>query len=122
MARKRPDRKPPEAGPRANGTAPLNYTGLKYGENQAVNEMLPARNQGASVPTGQPAQGGQPRPPSLVEPTSRPQEPMTAGIDYGAGPGSNGPILEQDPNLYLKALYAQFPHPDIARMLQRLAQ
>lgn len=58
----------------------------------------------------------------LNRPTERPQEPLTAGAPFGAGPTPQGmqymgprnadPILDE-----LRALYSQYPNEDLANML-----
>jgi hypothetical protein len=56
------------------------YSGMAYGENKSINE------QQAGAPMA-----GNPMPipelTSLDMPTTRPNEPITAGINYGEGPG-----------------------------------
>lgn len=60
---------------------------------------------------------------ALDRPTERPTEPITAGVDFGAGPGAmqagvNRPIRSEDPILdRIRTLYAQFPNEDLADLL-----
>ena len=44
----------------------------------------------ASAPAPDPTYGGMnfPQLGTLMDPTTRPEEPITAGVDFGAGPGS----------------------------------
>jgi hypothetical protein len=73
-----------------------NYTGFAYGQNQQVNNQRIEGNQAVSsvkastpAPEG-PAYGGMnfPQLGTLMDPTTRPEEPITAGVDFGPGPGS----------------------------------
>lgn len=73
-----------------------NYTGFAYGQNQQVNNQRIEGNQAVSsvkastpAPEG-PAYGGMnfPQLGTLMDPTARPEEPITAGVDFGPGPGS----------------------------------
>lgn len=63
--------------------------------------------------------------PNLTDPTQRPDEPVTAGIDMGPGPGSNAlgpmPPSPSDPTrMIVQALMDISPSPDLARILNRL--
>jgi hypothetical protein len=73
-----------------------NYTGFAYGQNQQVNNQRIEGNQAVSsvkastpAPEG-PAYGGMnfPQLGTLMDPSARPEEPISAGVDFGAGPGS----------------------------------
>lgn len=103
----------------------LERSGLGYGENKAVNEQQQAA---PLSPAGTPGAGAGPSPrralpigeDGIFGGTDRPAEPMTAGVDWGEGPGAPpGPILEEDHNMLLRAIVAQYPHPDIVRLLNR---
>ena len=85
-----------------------------------------------AVPMGQAPtemQAGQPAPAlpgslgAFNRPTERPEEPITAGVDFGEGlnamqsgiskpPRVNDPVVER-----LRSLYAQFPNSDLADLL-----
>ncbi len=73
-----------------------NYTGFAYGQNQQVNNQRIEGNQAvdsvkASTPASSgPAYGGMnfPQLGTLMDPSTRPEEPITAGVDFGDGPGS----------------------------------
>ena len=58
---------------------------------------------------------------SLTRPSERPNEPITAGAPFGAGPGPAGagiPILRGDQALEeLKAIFAMFPNSDLADLI-----
>ena len=62
--------------------------------------------------------------PDLNSPTARPDEPLTAGVDVGAGPGSGCtpmPPTAQDPTrAALEAMMLVAPGPEIRAMLARL--
>jgi hypothetical protein len=72
-----------------------NYTGFAYGQNQAVNQQRVQGNQ--AVATTKPAMS-QPSEPyagmnfpelgTLFDPDTNPMEPMTTGVDFGRGAGS----------------------------------
>lgn len=81
-----------------NGSAsgqPLRYTaGGNYGdaqENLAIQSSAPMSQSGVSLPQGRggaaPSAPMEPLP-SLTDPTRYPDEPVTTGIDMGAGAGS----------------------------------
>lgn len=146
MARRRGGNRPPEkpaavSGPgrlsqRTDGAVPqLAYSGLAYGENKAVND------QQASAPISSPGAatvGGGGTPPSAAasvrggpprfgdggafSPTNRPGEPLTAGTDWGAGPGAPPQGLPDDPYVVAKALYAISPTPELERLVARLSR
>jgi hypothetical protein len=63
--------------------------------------------------------------PNLADPTQRPGEPVTAGLDIGAGPGREAlgilPPPRTDPiRQVVEALYLIAPNPDLARLQARL--
>jgi hypothetical protein len=70
--------------------APRYISGMPYGQGQAV--MQQQQSAPMAGPTPQPSSvAGMPSLPSLTPltaPTERPFEPITAGMDFGAGPGS----------------------------------
>ena len=91
-----------EAPGQPNGAPNVQPTGLPYGESQALHQAqaaLPIRNptpQMATAPNTQPPDlnqaltdaRGMPQSPSLLtQPTQRPDEPITAGMATGPGPG-----------------------------------
>jgi hypothetical protein len=73
-----------------------NYTGFAYGQNQAVNNQRIEGNQAvattkaAGIPSSEAPYGGVNMSPlgSLLDDTTNPAEPITAGVDFGPGPGS----------------------------------
>lgn len=95
-------------------------TGQAYGEagkqmaSQAAVPMAPAPTD--NVPQVQPGQMG-----SLLRPTERPTEPVTAGASFGPGPTpmtqfavprNNDAVLNE-----LRGLYQAFPSEELADML-----
>jgi hypothetical protein len=72
-----------------------NYTGFAYGQNKEVNNQRVEGNQAmasaqATTPSApqDPYQGASmPQLGTLLDPTTRPNEPITAGVDFGPGPG-----------------------------------
>jgi hypothetical protein len=73
-----------------------NYTGFAYGENKALNSQRMEGNQAvattqaaSSAPATPYGDINMPELGGLFDPTTRPDEPITAGVDFGAGPGSD---------------------------------
>jgi hypothetical protein len=68
------------------------YNAAKSGAPLAVAPKNPMLSQAPQVPTG----GTTPSAPvsGLFDPTTRPNEPVTAGIDLGPGPGSNALMMQ----------------------------
>lgn len=62
--------------------------------------------QGQLVPTGVPAPGQFPH---LLAPTDRPDEPVTAGLPFGAGPNTLPQPFQSDPLVTAAALLANLP-------------
>jgi len=73
-----------------------NYTGFAYGQNQELNQSriqgndAMATTKAAGVTTSQgPYEGiNMPQLGTFFDPTNNPSEPITAGVDFGPGPGS----------------------------------
>jgi hypothetical protein len=64
-------------------------SGLPYGQGQATYDQQTAAPMAAASPMpSAPAAAPMEMPTPLMAPTSRPNEPITAGINMGAGPGS----------------------------------
>jgi hypothetical protein len=80
-----------------SGTQAAKYIpGLPYGEGQAT------MTQQMSAPMAGPSQAPSPMLPSitpLTSPTERPNEPLTSGMDFGAGPGSEALNLTRERSL-----------------------
>lgn len=110
----------------ADGVPNIDYTGMAYGQNQAVNQQMDA-----GLPMGQSTSvGGATAAPSLpqVTPITAPSETPERGISYGMpfgdGPDSiplpQGMMAQQDPAEQLvRALYQQNPsNPDLGYMVE----
>lgn len=99
---RKPENPAPVSGPgalsqRTDGgpTQPAKYiSGLPYGEGQATYDQQTA----APMASGSAAQPAiqLPEPTPLMAPSERPDEPITAGIDIGPGPGSE--VMMDRPN------------------------
>lgn len=101
--------------------------GLGYGENKAVNDLQSAAPVQSTGGGGQSAprsgRGTSPMPQNgIFGPTDRPGEPLTAGIDYGPGPGAERQMLDDDPYLIARALLQVAPSPQLERLVARLAR
>lgn len=93
----------PLAGPSGPGkfatrTDQLTFQSPEYGagvETAAIRSGAPtARTRGVADNVG----GRPSNPISLTEPTQNPNEPITAGVDTGAGPGSEALMMNQAPD------------------------
>lgn len=93
-----PARPAPVSGPgamsrRTDGQAVRNPGGLPYGDNQELaSQQAAAPMSGTTVGTGAPGPTAPMVPltrmsPDLYAPTDRPDEPLTAGVPFGPGPG-----------------------------------
>ena len=80
-----------------SGTQPARYiAGLPYGEGQAtMQQQMSAPMAGPSAPSAPMLPAITP----LTAPTERPAEPLTAGMDFGAGPGSEALNLPRERSL-----------------------
>lgn len=84
--------------------APKYMAGMRYGMGGNMEQQSGAPMQGSDIPSMQ-----SPIVP-LTAPTSRPEEPITAGSDFGAGPGSEALMNMPSPQI------------NITNVLSRLAQ
>jgi len=87
-----------------SGTQPARYiSGMPYGEGQATYEQQTAAPMaGPTTPAmreqmGTPFMGMEVTP--LASPSARPDEPITAGMDFGGGPGSEALALPRERTL-----------------------
>ncbi len=125
--RRTPAKPAPVSGPgamsqRTDGGAsqPIRVAGDQpYGARKASTEAQGAAPlaAGGGAPPGVGAAGtgggASPMPPlDVFGPTSRPNEPATAGLDR------SGLVSPDDPDMMLRMIYEQFPHPSIARLIQ----
>jgi hypothetical protein len=101
-------------------------SGQEYGARQAQVAAqkavpLPAPPVPASPPAPAPGSFG-----AFLRPTENPNEPLTAGMDIGPGPGRNAiaaaPNPASDVEAQLLALYRQNPNNDILRLLRLTRQ
>jgi hypothetical protein len=80
--------------------APRYISGLPYGQGQATMQQQQSAPMAGPMPTEQsPSIAGIPSLPQLTPltaPTERPNEPLTAGMDFGAGPGSEALNLPRE--------------------------
>ena len=72
------------------------YTGFAYGQNKALNQSRVAGNEAIktmqpNIPSSEAMYGGinMPQLGTLLDPTNNPAEPISAGVDFGAGVGSD---------------------------------
>lgn len=100
-----------------------NYTGFAYGENQAVNQQRIEGNQAVATTQPAPTAGGapyegvnMPKLGTLFDPTENPMEPISAGVDFGRGPGSEAlpQNLMNNTRIDENAKIAQQYLPDLA--------
>lgn len=103
-------------------------TNMDMGKNTAASGGMVAPEPVAQL--GQPQSLGMPSVgadeiPNLSDPTRRPGEPVMAGLDMGAGPGSGmvaplpPPVMDPTRQI-VAALMDLSPSPDLARILNRL--
>lgn len=93
-----------------------------YGDSKSLNEVA------SGAPMAQAPSAPMPEIIPLSAPTQRPDEPVTAGMPFGPGPGPNippaPPAAEDDgPDVaaaYLRAAYEQFPSKALRRIVERL--
>ena len=98
----------------------VEFTGQTYGEATRQRETQRAMRPGAS-PTGEIDLG------SLTRPTEAPDEPITAGLPVGAGPGPEAipavgiqPGSKQDLMLQVRAIASRYPNPALLALLTEL--
>lgn len=116
-----------------NGQSGMNtdYTGFAYGQNKAVNEQRQAAPLAGSAPTSQVGEARQAVATPLIPltaPTQRPDEPITAGVDAGAGPGSEilnlpqGIGMGQDVDSGIQAVRAMYLNDPRNQDLRRILE
>ena len=117
MARRR-GRRPPNPGgnPDGLGVGALADGDLQHGERPIVESLATGAQGPAGPPAPQPQGGGGGGEIDLFAPSQRPQEPIQDGMP--GGPGASGGVLDDDPDMFLRAAMDRMPHPDIARMLE----
>ena len=105
-----------------------NATGGTYGQRAELMDIA----SGAPMPQAQPSLVGpaqmSPQIPSvgIFEPTQRPDEPLTAGLAVGDGPGPevlNTPVNAPDQIAVLaRAMFAANPTPQLRRLVEAFMQ
>jgi len=99
-------------------------TNQQYGMRAAQRASQKAVPMGAS-PTGEPQKIKKTKPGSLIPltaPTTRPQEPITAGVDFGPGPGSMQagiPTAPTDDDVLdeLRVIFSLYPNTELASLI-----
>jgi hypothetical protein len=109
-------------------TRKVAFTGQTYGEAAQQARSQQAVSPGSApeqVAAQQAAAAQRQRPVSLTAPTQRPNEPITAGADFGAGPNSStvgiAPRMIPVDNVMetLRVLYQMYPNDGLAEMLSK---
>ena len=94
-----------------------NAVGGTYGERKKLQKLVTD----APIP---PTPLGTPPIPTvgIFEPTQRPNEPITAGVDVGPGPGSEALMTPVDApdqlSTFVRAMYMANPSPQLRRMVE----
>ena len=98
----------------------VEFTGQTYGEATRQRESQRAMRPGPS-PTGEVELG------PLNRPTEAPEEPITAGVAMGPGPGPEAvpaigiqPGSRLDLALQIRAIASRYPNPALLALLQEL--
>jgi len=109
----------------ADGVPNIDYTGFAYGQNKAVNE---AANSGLAMGQQTPTTGGAPialpEVTPITAPSSTPERPITYGMPFGDGAGTEvnplpqGLTRSQDPSRQIiRAMYQQDPRNEDLRAI-----
>ena len=108
-----------------------NATGGTYGQRAELMDIAsgaPMPQAPASIPTMVGPNQISPQIPSvgIFEPTNRPEEPLTAGLPVGEGPGPevlNTPVTEPDQlSVLARAMFAANPTPQLRRVIEAFMQ
>ena len=108
-------------------TKKVAFTGQTYGQatQQAASQQAVSPGSAPTDAMNQPVARSVPGAQSLTRPTERPNEPITAGADFGAGPDAMqagiiprivpvDDVMEQ-----LRVLYRMFPNDGLADMISK---
>lgn len=109
----------------ADGVPNIDYAGFAYGQNKAVNDAansgLPM---GQQLPTGDMSGIVLPEVTPITAPSGTPERPITYGMPFGDGAGSEvnplpvGMAASQDPSRQIiRAVYAQNPRNEDLRYI-----
>lgn len=94
----------------------MQVAGTQYGEQAALSAAQDQVPAGPAV-TDQVIIGAD-AVPNLTDPTLRPGEPITTGMDFGPGAGPRPGMATGDPvEARLRALYRKYRNPHVRRML-----
>ena len=99
-----------------------NASGGQYGQRAELTQLA----QGAPMAQAMPMPTAMGTPPiptvGIFEPTQRPDEPLTAGVDVGDGPGSEALMTPVDaPDqlaTFARAMYMANPSPQLRRIVE----
>lgn len=104
--------------------APRGQTYGKAGAQLASQATTPVA--GSSTPSpdpNSPEPGMQPgQVPTLQDPSTRPDEPVTAGLPSGSGPGPEalrGGSFGPESLSLMRAVYARYPNDDLRRLIEQ---
>lgn len=108
-----------------NAARKVEFTGQPYGERTRQAESQAAVPPGPTpVPGAARAAAPQPQGPapgtlgSLLDPTAKPEEPITAGLPFGAGAGPSPSMPSGDPDVdALRAIYKAHPSTALLRII-----
>lgn len=109
-----------------SGIADLNYTGLPYGQNQEINQSRVTGNAAVASTQTEPVATlpTLPQITPITAPSDNPDRPITYGMPFGDGAGSEvNPLpvaipYQGDPSVELiRALYAQNPRNEDLRFI-----
>lgn len=111
-------------------TRKVNFTGQTYGTAAAqerAQQAMPPGSAPVTVQAQQAARAAAPRPGAkpFLRATERPDEPITAGADFGAGPsamqaGIRPRIIPEDNILdEMRALYALYPTEELGQLISK---
>ena len=113
----------------ADGVPNINYTGMAYSQNKAVNDAMDSglpMGQSTSVGTSVSPASALPEVTPITAPSETPERDVFYGMPMGDGPNSiplpQGMAMQQDPAEQLvRALYQQNPsNPDLGYMVEML--
>lgn len=115
----------------ADGVPNISYTGMAYGQNQAVNQQMDAglpMGQSTSVGATVSPTSALPQVTPITAPSETPERDVFYGMPMGPGAGPEavplpqGLAVQQDPSEQLiRALYQQDPrNPDLGYMVEML--
>lgn len=115
----------------ADGVPNIAYSGMAYGQNQAVNQQMDSglpMGQQTAVAAPITAAQGLPQVTPITAPSETPERGITYGMPFGDGPGPEvnplpqGMAVQQDPaEQIIRAMYQQNPsNPDLGYMVEIL--